>query len=219
MRLFLALLFLSFSSSAQFELSGYIRDTHGHPLSSANVYLRKKGNTAIEGFAISAANGQYSVLLKLSQADTLLLSVSKIGYQTLERTVVYTTRQLDFVLQKGDITLKEVVVKPPAVRRYGDTLSYNVSDFQVESDRSIGDVIARMPGISIDENGRIKYQGKPINRYYIDNLNLLDNRYGLVNNNLPYDKVLSVEVFENHQPIRILDSLVMSETAAPEYPA
>lgn len=105
-------------------------------------------------------------------------------------------------------------MKPPAVRRLGDTLSYNVGAFKSQSDRTIGDVIAKMPGIEVDSDGGIKYQGKPINSYYVDGLNLMDGRYGLINENLAVGNVVSVEVFENHQPIRILDSLTISEKAA-----
>ena len=71
-----------------------------------------------------------------------------------------------------------------------------------------------MPGIDILPDGKVLYQGKPINKYYIEGLDLLEGRYNLANKNLPFGQVASVQVFENHQPIRVLDSLVFSDKAA-----
>lgn len=102
----------------------------------------------------------------------------------------------------------------PPIRKRGDTLSYSVAEFQSEGNRSIGDVLKKIPGIDVNPNGEITYQGRPINRYYVENMNLLDGRYGLVNDNLPHGKVASVQVFENHQPVRAIASLQTSERAA-----
>lgn len=64
------------------------------------------------------------------------------------------------------------------------------------------------------DNGKILYQGKPINKYYINNLDLLEGKYNLANSNLPHKEVVSVQVLENHQPIKMLDSLIYSDQAA-----
>lgn len=112
------------------------------------------------------------------------------------------------------IALKEVKVKPPLITQDGDTISYSVAAFKSQSDRVIADVIRKLPGIEVEADGRILYQGKPINKYYIEGMDLLSNKYRLANDNLPADAVSRVQVIENHQPIRMLDSLVFSDRAA-----
>ena len=67
-----------------------------------------------------------------------------------------------------------------------------------------------MPGIEVLDDGKILYQGKPINKYYIEGLDLLEGKYNLANKNLPHKEVTKVQVLENHQPIKVLDSLVYS---------
>lgn len=198
-------------SFAQTLIEGTVRDTDQKPLPSANITAKAEGR--ILAFAITKADGSY--LLKVTAAaDSLLLTVSKMGYTNQEYLLPNRNQQLNFTLQKGDFALKEVKVEAPPIRRRGDTLSYNVEKFQSAADRTIGDVIKKLPGIDVDPDGKILYQGKPINRYYVENMNLLDGRYGLVNENLPHGKVATVEIFENHQPIRALDSLQPSERAA-----
>lgn len=205
---------LCISAFGQINIQGKILDTDSNPVVSANITIKNTADlNRILGFAISKPDGNYSIKLN-SPPDSLLITVSKIGYSTKELLVLGQSQTYNFTLEKGDIVLKEIVVQAPPIRRRGDTLSYKVEEFQSASDRSIGDVIKKLPGIETSENGQILYQGKPINRYYIENLNLLDGRYGLVNDNLPHGKVATVQVFENHQPIRALDSLHFSETAA-----
>ncbi|MCY4781188.1 hypothetical protein ORI89_16115 [Sphingobacterium sp. UT-1RO-CII-1] len=103
--------------------------------------------------------------------------------------------------------------KRPISQR-GDTLSYDVNSFAEQKDRSIGDVLSKLPGIDVLSDGRVLYQGRPIEKYYIEGMDLLEGKYNLANNNLPYKTVSSVEILENHQPIRVLDSLITSDRAS-----
>jgi hypothetical protein len=48
----------------------------------------------------------------------------------------------------------------------------------------------------------------------VNNLDLMGGRYGAINNNLPADAVRKVQIIENDQPIKILDSLVFSDRAS-----
>ncbi|MEL6538009.1 MAG: hypothetical protein AAFQ98_21505, partial [Bacteroidota bacterium] len=103
---------------------------------------------------------------------------------------------------------------PNPVTQKGDTLSFDVAAFQGKQDRMIADVLRNIPGLEVDLSGRITYQGQPIQKYYIDGLDLLEGRYNLANNNLAADVVSEVQILENHQPIQVLDSLVPSDRAS-----
>lgn len=113
------------------------------------------------------------------------------------------------------IRLKEVVVKASKVRERGDTLTYNVATFADQNDRSIGDVLSRIPGFEVDkQNGQIKYEGKPISKFYIEGLDMLGGKYGVATNSLPQADVGSVQVMRNHQPIRVLEDFTYTDDAA-----
>ena len=51
-----------------------------------------------------------------------------------------------------------------------------------------------MPGIEVLDDGKILYQGKPINKYYIEGLDLLEGKYNLANSNLPHKEVVKVQL-------------------------
>ena len=123
-------------------------------------------------------------------------------------------KEMEVFLPPQDIEIKEVVVKAPRVRLQGDTIKYDVQLYSKEGDRAIGDVLKRLPGIKTSEDGKISYNGVPINRFYIENSNLLGTQYGIATNNIPQKDVASVEVMQNHQPIKVLEGLVFSDQAA-----
>ena len=118
------------------------------------------------------------------------------------------------VLQEKTNELKEVVVKSQKVRQEGDTLNYLVNSFKTKQDRTIADVLKKMPGIAINEDGSIEYQGKKINKFYIEGMDLLGGKYTQASENIDVDKVKKIQVFERHQPIKALKNTSFSEQAA-----
>lgn len=113
-----------------------------------------------------------------------------------------------------NIELKEVTIKAQKIRQRGDTLVYGVATFAKDGDRSIGDVLKKMPGIQVADDGKITYNGTPINKFYIEGKDLLQGRYGLATNGVEHKDVSSVEVMTNHQPVKALKNLSESEQAA-----
>ena len=85
---------------------------------------------------------------------------------------------LTIVMTPATTLLKEVAVKADRIREQGDTITYNVGTFAQAQDRSIGDVLKRMPGIDVNKSGKIQYQGEDINKFYIEGSDLLGGKYG-----------------------------------------
>lgn|GEM_PF-1733027 len=207
------LLFCYVESFSQNTITGRILSKDGQAVQGANITANATDGSGRISFSFSKKEGTY--VLKINTAsDSLVVLVSKLNFLTQTRTVINKNQVLDFTLEEGAHELREVKIKPPPVRKLGDTLRYNINEFQAASDRTVSDVIRKLPGIEINANGTILYQGKAINAYYVEGLDLMEGRYSLVNENLSLTGVASVEVFENHQPIRILDSLKVSDRAA-----
>ncbi|GAB3756620.1 hypothetical protein GCM10028817_27020 [Spirosoma pomorum] len=200
-------------ASAQAVFSGRVTDATHAPLPGISVTLHPPTGTAIVAFGITDPDGRFSIPAKSSQ-DSLRIRVVGLGWAVQEKRLPNRTQTLSFSLVAQPIALKEVRVKVPPVTKQSDTLSYAVDAFKSKTDRVIADVIRKLPGIEMEADGRILYQGKPINKYYIEGMDLLDNKYRLANDNLPIESVVKVQVIENHQPIRMLDSLVFSDRAA-----
>ena len=89
-----------------------------------------------------------------------------------------------------------------------------VSAFKDKNDEVIGDVLKKMPGIDVTESGLITCNGIPINRFYIENMDMLQGRYGIAVKNIAVDDISIVQVLENHQPVKALEKIQLMDRAA-----
>ena len=175
--------------------------------------ISKDSVSSILAYGISDSDGNFKIGVK-SDTETLFLKVSFIGFGTFKKTVQNKEQMLAVKLSPSSESLKEVIVKSEILQQRGDTLRFSVSAFKDKNDRVIADVLKKLPGIDIRPNGQIYYNNEPIQKYYIEGLDLLEGRYNLANNNLSVNVVSKVEILENHQPVKVLDSLEFSERAS-----
>ncbi len=210
---YVVFLLISLKSFSQKTITGTINNNENVPLLGATITVNKIKESAILAYAISNTQGKYSLRIKY-ELDSLQINISYIGYTKQTKIIANKNQILNFKLLESSEKLKEVFIKTYPITKKGDTLNYSVNAFKTPKDRVIADVLAKMPGIDVLPNGRVLYQGNPINKYYIEGLDLLGGKYNLANNNLPADAVSKVQILENHQPIKLLDSLVFSDKAA-----
>jgi hypothetical protein len=210
---FLLLMFPLFSHS-QTVIQGTVKDVQDNRgLNGINVMLQELGNSAISAFALTDINGKYKLEYK-GEKDSITISASGFNIQKQTKTVARKSQTVDFAVSFESISLKEVKITPPKIRQRGDTINYLVDGFIDKNDRTIGDVLKKLPGIDVKESGQILYQNEPINKMYVEGLDLLGGRYGIATNNIQAKDVQSVEVLENHQPIKALKDRILSEQAA-----
>ncbi len=183
----------------------------GETLVGASVVIRDAGGK-IKKFGTSDADGRFSIAAEV--ADGYTLDVSMMSYAKCTIALDGAEYPLTIEMEPSATVLKEVAVKADRIREQGDTVSYNVASFAQANDRSIGDVLKRMPGIDVADNGKIKYQGEDINKFYIEGSDLLGGKYGIATNGISHDDVGAVEVMENHQPMQVLSGISFSDKAA-----
>ncbi|MDR2651854.1 MAG: carboxypeptidase-like regulatory domain-containing protein [Prevotellaceae bacterium] len=208
----LIFVFFPFLVSAQTIINGSVVNKEGKPV-TATVTVQIKGSNTIGSFTTSDKEGNYN--LKYNEtADSIVITVSGINIGKHKKTVINRSGRVDFVIDETPLELKEVKITQPKIKRTGDTLDYSVGAYIDQNDRVIGDILKKLPGIDVSESGRISYNGEPINKFYVENADLLQGRYGLAVNNIAAKDVATVQVMENHQPINVLRERVFSDAAA-----
>lgn len=210
---FLLLFFGSISVFAQKDtLSGnVVEKITGEAVPLANVFV-KDGNGKIVTFATTDSIGRFTLSVPTGQTG-LTINASILGFKNYSAPLVISNKPILILLDDGTYQLKEVTVKGDRIRENGDTLTYNVATFAQKQDRTIGDVLKRMPGIDVRSDGRIQYQGQDINKFYIEGSDLLGGKYGVATNGISYDDVGAVDIMENHQPMQVLSGISFSEQA------
>lgn len=211
------LIFLLFCCSvitfAQKTISGKIKNSDGEFVPSASVTVEEKGKDAIIAYAITNSKGEYKVTFTSAESD-VDLKIKAFNHKPVTRSVQNTSQNLDFTLDTEATEIKEIQLKTRLITKRGDTISYDIQSFDSKNDRTLADVLKRMPGIEVNKDGSILYQGQPLSKFYVNGKDLMEGGYGVVNNALPKDAVQKVEVLENHQPVKILQDKVPSDQAA-----
>ena len=204
---------LAIAVDAQAVYSGrVIADDTKKGLGWASVVAENKEHKPLV-FTQTKENGSFE--LKVPEGkEVYCLSFSLLGYAKYSIATTDFKNGQTIALHEEALVLKEVKATSKRLQQHDDKLTYSVAGFRHKQDRSIADVIAKMPGLEVKEDGSIHYQGKPINNFYIEGLNLMGNNYSQASENINADKVKSVEVLTNHQKVKALRGVQFSDQAA-----
>lgn len=197
----------------QRTITGQVNNAAQEPLYRASVKLVNDSATIL-GFTFTDQQGGFTLSIP-AQATPRWLEVSHVGYKKARPAITEGRNRYDCTLQPGSTPLDTVTVTPhPAIRLSGDTLQYYVAGFAAKDDRSIGDVLRRMPGIDIAPDGTIYFNGKKVENLYIHGDDLMDGRYSLATQVIRKEMIERVDVINNHQPIRVLQDKIFTDKTA-----
>lgn len=200
--------------NAQLLISGCVKNGSGESVEGAIVTLFSLPDSSILSYQITGVDGKFTVSSGDSTSDSLMVRLSGFNIKTKAKTVQNKSQNMDLVAVEDILELKEVLVKAEKIWGDKDTLNYLVASFLTNRDVSIGDVLKRLPGISVSEDGMISYNGIPINKFYIENLDVLQGRYNIATEGISAKDVSTVQVLEHHQPIKALQKDSRPEQAA-----
>lgn len=201
------------NSVVERQISGAVAERNGEVVAGANVLVQSADGKRLFSYGSSDGEGRYEVKFK-SDADSVRVTVTGFNLGKVSKVVPANIGKLDFVVEYSALKIKEVKVEANAIERKKDTVTYYVANFKDSTDRSIGDVLQKLPGIEVAPSGQIKYQGKAINKFYVEGLDMLGSQYGIATNNIQASDIAKVEVYEDHQPIKVLQDWVASDRAA-----
>ena len=213
-RYFLLLLaFLSIKTFAQTTISGEVLNEKKQPIFNASVMLLRVTDSLTMAYTFTNEKGHYQLVTQSEEAK-LLLAVYGFNLKRQFKEVENKTQTVDFTVQEEALQLKEVSVKSEKIWGGNDTVNYVVDAFRDTTDIVIADVLKKMPGIEVKDDGKVEYKGKPISKFYIENMDMLQGRYNLATTSIAASDVASVQVMENHQEVRALQNIQFSDNVA-----
>lgn len=208
--IYILLLFSVEMTAQSFRFEGKVVDEKHSPLSDVSVSFLRSDHS-IYMFTFTDENGKFAITLDHKPS---FLSLTFLGYASQVIPVESYTPGMTFQLASSDFKLPEVKVKSNRVSIHSDTLSYLVSGFRMPQDRTIADVLKKMPGLEVLPGGTIRFEDKNISKLYIEGMDLMGNNYALATNNLLGKVVKKVEILRNHQQVAALRGKNFSEQAA-----
>lgn len=204
--------FVSDALTQPVVITGKVQDSTNKAVPSATVLI-KNTDAKIVLFSFSDTKGSFKFEIPDSLKNTdAFIEVSALGYSKEKMKLESSKQYYLFVLKVLYNELPEVsLTSRQKIKSSGDTISYDVKSFEQAEDRSIGDVIKRMPGMTVADDGSITFNGKRINNLIIQSDDLMNGRYGLATKTISKEMIKKIEVIQHFQPISILKDKVFSD--------
>jgi Outer membrane protein beta-barrel family/CarboxypepD_reg-like domain len=200
MKRFTTLLLLLFFFTQIFSQSikGTITDTLKSPLISATVLLLDRDSTLLE-FTQTDNNGNF-IFKRISKGD-YLIKTTYVGYipQTLPITIDKSDIDLGNIkMNEISIELYEVVIKAARapMKIKGDTIEYDASTFKVPVGSTLEDLLRRLPGVEVQQDGTLKADGQDVTKLTVEGKSFFGGDPKTATKNLPAEGVSKVQVFD-----------------------
>lgn len=197
--------------------------SHGQTNSVRGIVYDKETQLPIEGVICKIYNSdKISIGYLLSNPQGIFegfftsypvsMSFALIGYQDMHTKTI--GNNMEIYLEPKAFEIDEILIQTPLISRDKDTLNYSITRFKSREDRHLIDVLNRLPGVEVSPSGAIKYEGKSINKFYIEGLDLMGQRYGIATKSLPIEAISSIQIIENNQHIKTLKDIEIPDEAA-----
>lgn len=199
-------------ASAQNHISGIVIDSLSQkPIAKANIMLLKDGKVVT--FCRSNDKGEFSLSHSISNLKDLQLQATALEYKK-KRIAISTPTNNRIEMVQQIFEMQEVTVKAGPITSVKDTITFDLTRFTSERDNSLKDVLAKLPGVNVDNSGKISVNGKDISRFTVEGLDLSDGKYNKLTENIKAKDVKKAEVIEHDQPIKALRNKVFSDNIA-----
>ena len=199
--LLVVVMFVTTIAFSQVKVTGVVKDSIGNPLEMANVIALNKNTNSLDSYGFTDANGRYKLTLKPNASYSI--KASYIGNKTSD--ILLQTKEVaiskDIVLFP-DNTLDEVDITykiPVSIK--GDTLVYDADSFKVGTEKKLGDVLKRLPGVEVNEDGEIEVEGKTVGKVLVEGKDFFDGDSKIATQNIPANAIDKVQILKNFSEV------------------
>lgn len=193
------LLIVGIGTSAQ-SIKGKLLDlATNKPLRAATLNLTslKDSGRIFNTISDNAGNFEFKNLY----TDSFVLKISFIGYEDFKQIVAVKDTVHDLgtlfiprsVKQLGEVT---IISKIPPVQQNADTLEYNASQYKVNPDATAEDLVKKLPGVTVDNQGTVTAQGEQVKKVTIDGREFFGDDATAALRNLPAEIIDKIQVFD-----------------------
>lgn len=183
------------------SLKGLISDTSSKQnLQNATISLLRNKDTVLYKYTRSNEAGGFE--LKNLNAGKYIVMVSSPTYADYRDDITLEdASSIDLgkiILTTKAHLLEDVVVRQriAAIRMKGDTLEYKADSFKVREGANVEDMLRKLPGITVDKNGKITAQGEKVEKVLVDGEEFFGNDPTIATRNLDAAAIDKVQVFD-----------------------
>ena len=193
-------LFAFHGFSQNFKVSGTLIDEETQiPLEAATVFMETVQDSTLLTYTITDRNGKFFLDGNTSVKKTRV-NISFVGYESFQKEIDLNRPIQDLgkiTLAVSVASLDEVIIKsraPITIKK--DTLEFNVASFKTKKDATIEDLLKELPGVEVDENGKIKVNGKEVSNILVNGKPFFGDDPTIATRNLTKEIIEKVQVVD-----------------------
>jgi len=200
--LFFALVITAKAQKFDGSIKGKLIDTAAkQPIADATVSVLNAKDSSLATFTLSNKQGIFEIK-GLGEGDYRVVVSSK-GFVEFKKTfsIHANSKAVDFgslVVEKDYKTLEGVVITSESpIQVKNDTVQFNASGFKTLPNATAEDLLKKLPGVEVDNEGNVKSQGEAVQKVLVDGKEFFGNDPKLATKNLTADMIESIQVFDD----------------------
>lgn len=224
---YILFLFSCFSLNAQINFKGVVFNENNTPINRARIYLKSGSTTK---YTFTNSKGEFQIKLDSLQENSVVLIASSTQYKNDSISISISKNKFTYIenfnlkkaLKPANIhsasskVLDEVVVegkrKPIEIKK--DTVVYNTENYIDGSEKNVEDLLKKLPGIEVKENGSIEFKGKAVVAVMLDGGDLFNSNYMTGTRSINPNIIDQVQAIERWSDNPILKSLNAEDKVA-----
>ena len=203
--LFFVAVLTALTSMAQLQVTGKVIESDSQePVAQTTVKLLKTDSTLAAG-VLTKLDGSFSV--KAPKAGSYIIQITCVGFKAY-------TKRLSVQTDK-DVKLGTVELKPDAIMLKGatvtghaakvtlkaDTFVYNAAAFRTPEGSVVEELVKRLPGAEVDDDGSIKINGKQVKKILVDGKEFMTGDTKTAMKNLPTNIIDRIKAYDQQSDL------------------
>ncbi|MBC5839763.1 carboxypeptidase-like regulatory domain-containing protein [Flavobacterium muglaense] len=209
-------LLLGNSLIAQTSIQGIVKDSINNPISYANILIKPINSDIVTAYTHSETDGSYK--LNINEIGLFEITYAAISYKSEIKTISFEDGKniiKNITLKDETIELNEVIIeKENAIIIKQDTIVFNAKDFSQGNEQVVEDLLKKIPGISISNDGVIKIGGQEVEKVMIEGDDFFEKGYKLLTKNMPANPIEKVELYQHYSNNKHLKGVENSDKVA-----
>lgn len=203
--LFFVAVLTALTSMAQLQVTGKVIESDSQePVAQTTVKLLKTDSTLAAG-VLTKLDGSFSV--KAPKAGSYIIQITCVGFKAY-------TKRLSVQADK-DVKLGTIELKPDAIMLKGatvtghaakvtlkaDTFVYNAAAFRTPEGSVVEELVKRLPGAEVDDDGSIKINGKQVKKILVDGKEFMTGDTKTAMKNLPTNIIDRIKAYDQQSDL------------------
>ena len=189
-------------AAQKFSVTGQVTESNtGEPLPGASATLLSPKDSSIVTGATSGMDGKFAISPK--RGGDYILRISYMGFKTVTRNISLErnsrTRDMGTIAMSENAKLlkeAQVVARQAQVEMKADTFVFNADAFRMPEGAVLEELVKKLPGVEVAEDGTITHNGKTIKKIMVDGKEFFGNDTKMSMKNLPTKMVKNVKAYE-----------------------